>query len=97
MTYKTKTADEYEKVIAKASIENKKKIANIYDEVITDVLIEKGVLELDEIEELERLEGVFPTEYETFIKDDKEFSEKVSMIIADEADNVDDDFEEKIE
>ncbi len=51
MTYKTKTADEYEKVIAKASIENKKKIANIYDEVITDVLIEKGVLELDEIEE----------------------------------------------
>lgn len=34
--------------------------------------------------------------YETFIKDDKDFSEKISTIIAEEADNVDDDFEEKL-
>lgn len=55
-----------------------------------------NINELVEIEELERLESFFPTEYETFIKGDKEFAEKISTIIANEADNVDDDFEEKL-
>lgn len=56
----------------------------------------ENITELDEIEELERLEVFFPTEYETFINDDKHFSEKIFTIIADEADNIDDDFEEKL-
>lgn len=56
----------------------------------------ENITELNEIEELERLESFFPTEYETFIKDDKDFSEKISTIIADEAENVDDDFEGKL-
>lgn len=56
----------------------------------------ENITELDEIEELERLETFFPTEYETFIKDDKAFSENIYTIIADEAENVDDDFEEKL-
>ncbi len=56
----------------------------------------ENITELDEKEELEKFKSFFPTEYETFIKDDKAFSEKISTIIADEADNVDDDFEEKL-
>src|SRR5690606_3461349 len=56
----------------------------------------ENITEIDEIEELERLEIFFPTEYETFIMDDKDFSEKMSTIIADEAENVEDDFEEKL-
>jgi len=51
---------------------------------------------LDETEELEKLETLFPTEYETFMEEDKNFLEKIATIIADEAENVDADFEEKL-
>lgn len=44
----TKPIDEYEKVIAKASTENKREIEKIYGEVISDVVIEKVKIDLDE-------------------------------------------------
>jgi len=56
----------------------------------------ENITKLDEIEEFERLEGLFPAEYETFVNDDNDFSDKISSIIADEADSVDDDFEDKL-
>lgn len=55
----------------------------------------ENISALDEIEEFEKLESLFPNEYETFIKDD-DFYEKIYDIITDEADNVDYDFEEKL-
>lgn len=44
----TKSADEYEKVIAKASMEKEKDIENIYDKVLVDVILDKGKFESNE-------------------------------------------------
>lgn len=44
---KTKPVDEYEKVIAKASVEEKKNLQTIYEAVVADVVLEKGKLDIN--------------------------------------------------
>jgi len=56
----------------------------------------ENITQLEELEEFERLELFYSIEYKTFIESDKMFSEKISTLIADEADNIDDDFEDRL-
>ena len=58
--------------------------------------LSENLNQYEEIEEFERLESIFPLEYETFIKEDKEFSDKISELIIDEAKYTEEDFEEKL-
>lgn len=56
----------------------------------------ENITELNQVEELERLEIFFPNEFAAFIKEDKDFSEKIYGMIEEEEDQIDDDFEDRL-
>lgn len=76
-------------------------ITEFYDDFEIDGLktvkqFSENIIDLEDIEELEKFQSIFPDDYKIFVDNDANFSDKVSSLISEEADNIDDDFDERL-